>query len=105
MATTEAVLAALADLRGDLDSGDWLPDEYERQMAVVVQAEGGTSPDAVRAGLRAVGPDGTDGRLAPVAANCAALLDGLSPAGPEGKHAVQAALDEVLDLVVLAGLR
>lgn len=105
MATTEAVLAALADLRGDLDSGDWLPNEYERTMAVMVQAEGGVSADALRAGLRAAGPDGTHGRLAPVAAQCAYVLNAPSRAASEDGRAVRAALNEVLDLVVLAGLR
>ncbi len=59
MAMTGAVLAAIAELRGDLDTGEWVPDEYERVIAVAVQAEGRASTDAVRAGLRAAGPDGT----------------------------------------------
>jgi hypothetical protein len=105
MARTEAVLAALAELREDLESGVWMPDEYERVMAVAVQAEGGASADAVRAGLRAAGPDGTRGRLAPVAARGGYALDGLSLTDAEDQRAVQAALDELLDLVVLAGLR
>jgi hypothetical protein len=105
MARTEALLAALAELREDLDTGAWVPDEYERVMAVAVRTEGEASADAVRAGLRAAGPDGTDGRLAPIAARCGYMLDGLSLTDAEDKRAVQAALDELLDLVMLAGLR
>ncbi|WP_217211911.1 hypothetical protein [Streptomyces sp. AC550_RSS872] len=104
MARTEAVLAALAELREDLDSGAWVPDEYERTIAVAVQTEGPASADAIRAGLRAAGPDGTHGRLAPVVARCGYLLDGMSLTDVQDQRAVQDALDELLDLVVLAGL-
>ncbi|MGP4091502.1 hypothetical protein [Streptomyces sp. KR55] len=105
MATTADVLAALADLRADLGSGMWLPDEYERVMAVIVQTEGGAGADAIRAGLRAAGPHVTHGQLAPIAARCAYVLEAPSrAASPEGQ-AVKAALDEVLGEVVVAGLR
>ncbi|WP_158697303.1 hypothetical protein [Streptomyces hokutonensis] len=102
MARTEE---ALAQLREDLDSGVWVPDEYERVIAVTVQAEGGASAEAVRAGLRAGGRDGTHGRLAPVAARCGYVLDGVSLTGAEHRRAVREALDELLDLVMVAGLR
>ncbi|MEU9189448.1 hypothetical protein AB0D14_33885 [Streptomyces sp. NPDC048484] len=105
MATTEAVLAALAELREDLDTGVWVPDGYERVLAVAVRAEGPASADAVRAGLRAAGPDGTDGRLMVVAARCGYVLDGLSLTDAQDQRAVRDALDELLDLVMLAGLR
>jgi hypothetical protein len=105
MSTTEAVLAALAELREDLGTGVWVPDELERVLAVAVRAEGPASAAAVRAGLRAAGPDATDGRLAPVAARCGYVLDGLSLTSAEDKDAVRDALEELLDLVVVAGLR
>ncbi|MDF3144747.1 MULTISPECIES: hypothetical protein [unclassified Streptomyces] len=79
--------------------------KYERVLAVAVRAEGRASADAVRAGLRVAGPDVTFGRLAPVVARCGALLDGMSLTGAEDQRAVQGALGELLDLVVLAGLR
>ena len=101
MARTEA---ALAELREDLDSGVWVPDEYERVIAVIVQAEGGASADAVRAGLRAGGRNGTHGRLAPVVARCGYVLDGVSLTDAEHQRVVRDALDELLDLVMLAGL-
>lgn len=99
------MLAALTDLRANLDTGAWVPDEYERVLAVAVQTEGRASADAIRAGLRAAGPKRTHGRLAPVAARCGYVLDGMSLTCAEDQRAVQDALDEVLDLVVLAGLR
>lgn len=43
-----------------------------------MQAEGGASTEDVRAGPRAAGPKASHDRLAPVAAQCAAVLD--SPA-------------------------
>ncbi|MEU6353165.1 hypothetical protein ABZ896_28215 [Streptomyces sp. NPDC047072] len=104
MATTEAVLTALAELREDLDTGAWTPDEYERVLAVTVRTEGPASADAVRTGLRAAGPEGTDGRLIVVAARCGYVLDGLSLTSAEDKEAVRDALDELLDRVVLAGI-
>jgi hypothetical protein len=104
MATTDAVLTALADLRADLDSGEWVPDEYERALAVGAQAEGQLNADAVRAGLRWAGPDAADRRLAPVVANCGAVLDGLGLASADDRRAVTAALDELLGLVALVGL-
>ncbi|MGY1503602.1 hypothetical protein ACW4TU_44785 [Streptomyces sp. QTS52] len=45
MAMTGAVLAAIAELREDLDTGEWDPDEYERVLTVEVQAEGRASTD------------------------------------------------------------
>lgn len=104
MSTTEAVLAALAELREDLDTGEWVSDEMERVLAVKVRTEGPASAAAVRAGLRAAGPDVTDGRLALVAARCGYVLDGLSLSSAQDKDAVRDALDELLDRVVLAGL-
>lgn len=104
MSTTDAVLAALAELREDLDTGVWVPDELERVLAVAVRAEGPASADAVRTGLRAAGPDATAGRLALVAARCGYVLDGLSLTNAQDQRAVRDALDELLDLVVLAGL-
>jgi hypothetical protein len=56
-------------------------------MAVAVRTEGDASADAVRARLRAAGPDGTDGRLAPVAARCGYMLDGLSLTEAEDRRA------------------
>ncbi|MDQ1042128.1 hypothetical protein QFZ76_000364 [Streptomyces sp. V4I2] len=70
---TEALLAALAELREDLDTGAWVPDECERVMAVATGTGGEASADAVRAGLRAAWPR-RDGRLAPVAARCGYML-------------------------------
>ena len=105
MATSEAVLAALAELREDLDTGAWVPDEYDGVIAVVVGAEGGASADAIRAALRSAGPDGSHARLAPVVARCAYLLEAPSRAASADGRAVKAALDELLDLVVLAGVR
>jgi hypothetical protein len=105
MATTETVLAALAELRDDLDSQTWQPDEYEQLMANTMQAEGGASADAVRAGLRAAGPQVTHGRFAPVAARCAVLLDSPSRALSADGRAVRDALDDVLSLIVLRTTR
>ncbi|MDF3142145.1 MULTISPECIES: hypothetical protein [unclassified Streptomyces] len=105
MATTEAVLAALAQLQEDLDTGAWVPDEYDRAIGVAVQTEGRASAETIRAGLRAAGPEGAGSRLAPVAARCGYLLDGMSGTNAEDRRAVQAALGDVLDLVVLAGVR
>ncbi|MFM9540047.1 hypothetical protein [Streptomyces turgidiscabies] len=102
MSTMEAVLAALNELRGDLEARTWRPDEYERVLANTMQAEGGASARAVREGLRAVGPEVTHGRLAAVAARCAAVLDSPSRAASEDGRALHLALDDVLDLVVRA---
>ncbi|KUO04570.1 hypothetical protein AQJ67_10160 [Streptomyces caeruleatus] len=103
MATTEAVLAAIAELSEDLDTGAWVPDEYDRAIAVAVQTEGRAKADTIRAGLRTAGPDGTGARLAPVAARCGYLLDGMSGTSAEDQRAIQDALGDLLDTVVLAG--
>ncbi|MFD5272164.1 hypothetical protein [Streptomyces sp. NPDC058335] len=42
----------MEELREDLDTGAWVPDEYERVLAVAVRGEGETGADAVRTGLR-----------------------------------------------------
>ncbi|MGJ5899319.1 hypothetical protein ACSCBZ_46385 [Streptomyces niveiscabiei] len=104
MATTEAVLAALAELREDLDAGAWTPDEYERLLAVTARMAGPATAHTVRIGLRAVGPDGTEGRLIVIAARCGYVLDGMSLTGAQEQSAVRDALDELLDLVTIAGL-
>ncbi|MFC8350944.1 hypothetical protein [Streptomyces sp. NPDC057280] len=104
MATTEAVLTALAELRQDLDTGAWVPDGTERALATVTRADGSVSAEAIRAGLRAVGPDGAAGRLAPVLAHWGAILAGLSGTSSAVRQTVAVALDDVLDEVVLAGL-
>lgn len=102
MATLEAVLAALTELRTGLEAHDWQPDEYERVLATAMQAEGGASAHAVRVGLRAAGPEVTHGRLAPVVARCAALLDSPPRAASEDGRELRLALDDVLALVVHA---
>ncbi|MDN3028419.1 hypothetical protein [Streptomyces sp. S.PB5] len=83
MAPLDAVLAALTELRTDLEASDWQPDEYERVLATAMRADGGTSAHAVRAGLRAAGPEVTHGRLAPIAAQCGAILDSPTRAASE----------------------
>ena len=100
MATLDAVLAVLTELRTDLEAHDWQPDEYERVLATVMRAEGGASAHAVRVGLRAAGPEVSHGRLAPVVARCAALLDSQTRAASEDGRELRLALDDVLDLVV-----
>ncbi|MEU9289916.1 hypothetical protein AB0D57_35995 [Streptomyces sp. NPDC048275] len=49
-------------------------------MATAIQAEGGASAQADRAGLRAAGPKVSHGRLAPVAARFVPVLDSPSRA-------------------------
>ena len=99
MATMEAVQAALYELRGDLRARTWQPDEYERVLANTMRAEGGASAQAVRVGLRAAGPEVSHGRLAVVAARCAALLDSPTRTASEDGRELRLALDDVLDLV------
>jgi hypothetical protein len=70
-------------------------------MATAMRAEGGASAHAVRVGLRAVGPEVSHGRLAPVAARCAAILDSPTHAAQDGREP-RLALDDVLELVVRA---
>jgi hypothetical protein len=100
MATLDALLAALTELRSELEAHDWQPDEYERVMATAMQAEGGASAHAVRVGLRAAGPEVTHGRFAPVAAQCAVILDSPIRAASEDGRELRLALDDVLHLVV-----
>lgn len=99
MATLDAVLAALSELHSDLEARTWQPDEHERVMATAMRAEGGASAHAVRAGLRAAGPKVTHGRLAPVAARCAAILDSPIRAASEDGRELRLALDDVLFLI------
>lgn len=70
-------------------------------MTVTIRTEGRATADSIRAGLRAVGPNGSHGRLAPVIARCAYALETPSRATFLDGLAVQTALDEALDLVVL----
>ncbi|PIB04571.1 MULTISPECIES: hypothetical protein [Streptomyces] len=102
MATPDEVLAALTELRSELDAHDWQPDEYDHVMATAMQAEGGASAHAVRVGLRAAGPEVSHGRLAPVAARCAAILDSPTRAASQDGRELRLALDDVLHLVVRA---
>lgn len=71
-------------------------------MATAMQAEGGASAEAVRAGLRAAGPEVSHGRLAPVATRCAALLESPSWAASDDGRELRLAFDDVLRLVVRA---
>ena len=57
MATINEVLAALTELRSNLETHAWQPDEYEHDMATAMRAEGGASAHSVRVGLRAAGPE------------------------------------------------
>ncbi|WP_331720295.1 hypothetical protein OG985_50175 (plasmid) [Streptomyces sp. NBC_00289] len=102
MATINEVLAALAELRSDLETHAWQPDEHEHDLATAMRAEGGASAHAVRVGLRAAGPEVSHGRLAPVAARCAAILDSPTRAASQDGRELRLALDDVLDLVVRA---
>ncbi|MDX3528217.1 hypothetical protein P1P75_17675 [Streptomyces sp. ID05-39B] len=102
MATLEAVLAALTELRTELEAHDWQPDEYDHLLATAMQAEGGASAHAVRVGLRAAGPKVSHGRLAPVATRCAAILDSPTRAASQDGAELRLALDDVLGLVVRA---
>jgi len=67
-----------------------------------VRAEGGTSAHAVRAGLRAAGPEVTHGRLAPIAAQCGAILDSPIRAASDDGRELALALDDMLHLVARA---
>ncbi|MDQ0767227.1 hypothetical protein QF027_009862 [Streptomyces canus] len=60
------------------------------------------SAHAVRVGLRAAGPEVSHGRLAPVAARCAAILASPTRAASQDGRGLRLALDDVLDLVVRA---
>ncbi|GCB53446.1 hypothetical protein [Streptomyces sp. NL15-2K] len=102
MATINEVLAALTELRSDLETHAWQPDEYEHDLATAMRAEGGASAHAVRVGLRAAGPEVSRGRLAPVAARCAAILDSPTRATSQDGRELRLTLDDVLDLVVRA---
>ncbi|MGW0828621.1 hypothetical protein, partial [Streptomyces sp. NPDC002845] len=60
-----------------------------------MQAERGASAHAVRVGLHAAGPKVSHGRLAPVAARCAAILGSPTRAASEDGRQLQLALDDV----------
>ncbi|MCX5190993.1 hypothetical protein [Streptomyces sp. NBC_00268] len=75
MATINEGLVALTELRSDVETHAWQLDEYEHDLATAMRAESGASAHAVGVGLRAVGPEVSHGRLAPVAARLAAILD------------------------------